>query len=53
MFHGVDVRENDRGAIKMKSLNSSDSQRILEFVPSKVRPSFLSVVLVLSADVSG
>ena len=30
----------------MKTVNSSKSQRVLEFVPS-IRPSFLSVVLVL------
>ena len=31
-------------AAEMKSLNSSESRRLLEFVPS-LRPSFLSVVL--------
>ena len=36
----------------MKSSSSSESRRLLDFVPS-FRPSFLSVVLVLSADVSG
>ena len=40
------VKENDRKTAKMKTVNSSKSQRVLEFVPS-IRPSFLSVVLVL------
>ena len=40
------VKENDRQTTKMKTVNSSKSQRVLEFVPS-IRPSFLSVVLVL------
>ena len=35
---------DDWQAAKMKSLNSSESHRLLEFVPS-LRPSFLSVVL--------
>ena len=40
------MKENDRKTTKMKTVNSSKSQRVLEFVPS-IRPSFLSVVLVL------
>ena len=40
------MKENDRKTAKMKTVNSSKSQRVLEFVPS-IRPSFLSVVLVL------
>ena len=40
------MKENDRKSTKMKTVNSSKSQRVLEFVPS-IRPSFLSVVLVL------
>ena len=39
------VKENDRKTTKMKTVNSSKSQRVLEFVPS-LRPSFLSVLLV-------
>ena len=39
------VKENDLNTTKMKTVNSSKSQRVLEFVPS-IRPSFLSVVLV-------
>ena len=39
------MKENDRKTIKMKTVNSSKSQRVLEFVPS-IRPSFLSIVLV-------
>jgi len=35
---------DDWRAAEMKSLNSSESRRLLEFVPS-LRPSFLSVVL--------
>ena len=38
-------KESDRKTTKMKTVNSSKSQRVLEFVPS-IRPSFLSVVLV-------
>ena len=40
------MKENDRKTTKMKTVNSSKPQRVLEFVPS-IRPSFLSVVLVL------
>ena len=40
------MKQNDRKTIKMKTVNSSKSQRVLEFVPS-IRPSFLSVILVL------
>ena len=40
------MKENDRKTKKMKTVNSSKSQRVLEFVPS-IRSSFLSVVLVL------
>ena len=39
------MKENDRKTRIMKTVNSSKSQRVLEFVPS-IRPSFLSVVLV-------
>ena len=40
------MKENDRKTTKMKTVNSSRSERVLEFIPS-IRPSFLSVVLVL------
>ena len=40
------MKENDLKTTKMKTVNSSKTQRVLEFVPS-IRPSFLSVVLVL------
>ena len=40
------MKENDLKTTKMKTVNSSKSQRVLEFVPS-IRPSFLSLVLVL------
>ena len=40
------MKDNDRKSTKMKTVNSSKPQRVLEFVPS-IRPSFLSVVLVL------
>ena len=40
------MKENDRKTTKMKPVNSSKSQRVLEFV-LPIRPSFLSVVLVL------
>ena len=40
------VKENDLKTTEMKTVNSSKSQRVLEFV-SSIRPSFLSVVLVL------
>ena len=40
------MKENDLKTTKMKTVNSSKTQRVLEFVPS-IRPSFLSLVLVL------
>ena len=40
------VKEKDRKTTKMKTVNFSKSQRVLEFVAS-IRPSLLSVVLVL------
>ena len=40
------MKENDRKTTKMKTVNPSESERVLEFVPS-IRPPFLSVVLVL------
>ena len=40
------MKENDRKSTKMKTVNPSKSQRVLESVPS-IRPSFLSVLLVL------
>ena len=40
------MKENDLKNTKMKTVNSSKTQRVLEFVPS-IRPSFLSLVLVL------
>ena len=40
------MKENDLKTTKMKTVNSSKTQRVLEFVPS-IRPSFLSLLLVL------
>ena len=40
------MKENDLKTTKMKTVNSSKTQRVLEFFPS-IRPSFLSLVLVL------
>ena len=45
VFEWSPVKENDREAAEMKSLNSPKSHRLLDFVPS-IRPSFLSVMLV-------
>ena len=45
VFEWSPVKENDREAAEMKSLNSPKSHRLLDFAPS-IRPSFLSVMLV-------
>ena len=45
VFEWSPVKENDCEAAEMKSLNSTKSRRLLDFVPS-IRPSFLSVILV-------